>query len=68
MSNQHGVNSPNKGGFKFDYIQGSLEMTKVKKETIKETLHAQGIKQHVCDILEGGLEAFKLRELRYNIH
>lgn len=68
VSNQHGVNSPNKGDFKFDYIQGSLEMTKEKDEKVNETLHSQGIRQHVCEILEGGFEAFKKRELRYSIH
>lgn len=68
VSNQHGVNSPNKGDFKFDYIQGSLEMTKEKDEEINETLYSQGIRQHVCEILEGGFEAFKKRELRYSIH
>lgn len=66
VSNQHGVNSPNKSGFKFDYIQGSLEMSKEKEEAIKEILPSQGIKQHVCEILEGGFEAFKQRELRYS--
>lgn len=67
VANQHGVNSPNKGNFKFDYIQGSLEMTKEKEKIINETLHSQGIRQHVCEILEGGSEAFKKRELRYSI-
>lgn len=68
VSNQHGVNSPNRGDFKFDYIQGSLEMTKEKDEKVYETLHSQGIREHVCEILEGGFEAFKKRELRYSIH
>lgn len=68
VSNQHGVNSPNKKDFKFDYVHGSLEMTKEKDNAIKETLFSQGIRQHVCEILEGGFEAFKQRELKYNIH
>lgn len=67
VSNQHGVNSPNKKEFKFDYVQGSLEMTKEKDDKIKETLFSQGVRQHVCEILEGGYEAFKKRELKYNI-
>lgn len=67
VSNQHGVNSPNKGNFKFDYVHGSLEMTKEFDKAIKETLLSQGIRQHVCDILEGGLEAFRQRELKYSI-
>lgn len=68
VSNQHGVNSPNKSDFKFDYVHGSLEMTKEKDERVKETLFSQGIRQHVCEILEGGFEAFKKRELKYDIH
>lgn len=68
VSNQHGVNSPNKSDFKFDYIQGSLEMSKEMDEKIKETLYSQGIRQHVCEILEGGFEAFKQRELRYSVN
>ena len=68
VSNQQGVNSPNKNEFKFDYIEGSLEMTKETDKNIKETLHSQGIRQHVCEILEGGFEAFKQRELRYNVN
>lgn len=67
VSNQHGINSPNKGDFKFDYTHGSLESTKEKNDSVKETLLAQGIRQHVCEILEGGYEAFKQRELKYNI-
>jgi predicted ATPase len=67
VSNQHGVNSPNKRDFKFDYVHGSLEMTKEKDESVKETLFSQGIRQHVCEILEGGFEAFKKRELKYDI-
>ena len=31
------------------------------------TLDSQGIKQHVCEILEGGNEAFKQRERKYAI-
>ena len=68
VSNQHGINSPNKNGFKFDYIHGSLEMSKEMDEKIKETLNSQGIRQHVCEILEGGFEAFKQRELRYSVN
>ncbi|MCB4235517.1 hypothetical protein LDL59_11650 [Kaistella anthropi] len=68
VSNQHGVNSPNKSDFKFDYIHGSLEMSKEMDEKITETLYSQGIRQHVCEILEGGFEAFKQRELRYSVN
>jgi hypothetical protein len=58
VSNQHGVNSPNKRDFKFDYVHGSLEMSKEKgQQSVKETLFSQGIRQHVCEILEGGFRS-----------
>lgn len=68
VSNQNGVNSPNKNKYKFDYIHGSLESTMDKDDSVIEILDSQGIRQHVCEILEGGSEAFKQRELRYNIN
>jgi predicted ATPase len=68
VSNQHGVNSPNRSDFKFDYVHGSLEMSKEFDVKIKETLYSQGIRQHVCEILEGGFAAFKQRELRYSVN
>jgi len=51
----------------FEYINGSLEHAFEKNDKIKEILHQQGIKQHSCDILEGGGEAFKQRERKYSI-
>ncbi|MCG8839008.1 hypothetical protein G1K37_11690 [Tenacibaculum dicentrarchi] len=67
VSNQHGNDSKNVSEYKFDYISGSLESSKNKDDNIEEILHSQGIKQHVCEILEGGFEAFKKRELKYNV-
>lgn len=51
---------------KFEYINGSLENTFTKNEE-KNILKKQGIRKHVCDILEGGVEAFKKRERKYNL-
>ncbi|RYE54078.1 MAG: hypothetical protein EOP48_13040 [Sphingobacteriales bacterium] len=51
----------------FEYINGSLEHSFEKNDKIKEILQQQGIKQHSCDILEGGDEAFKQRERKYSI-
>ncbi|WP_419699461.1 TrlF family AAA-like ATPase [Mucilaginibacter sp. NFX135] len=52
---------------RFEYVNGSLEHTFPKNEKIKEILKQQGIKEHACDILEGGDEAFKQRERKYAI-
>ena len=65
VSNQQGVNSPNKNNKKFDYIFGSIESSMEKNNTINEILYSQGIRQHICEILEGGEIAFKKRERKY---
>ena len=65
ISNQQGVNSPNKNNKKFDYIFGSIESSMEKDNTINEILCSQGIRQHICEILEGGEIAFKNREKKY---
>jgi ABC-type cobalamin/Fe3+-siderophores transport system ATPase subunit len=50
--------------FKFEYCSGSLECSfENKAET--GTLKSKGIRQHVCEILEGGVPAFKEREMKY---
>ncbi|CAB9544139.1 hypothetical protein BROOK1789C_1462, partial [Bathymodiolus brooksi thiotrophic gill symbiont] len=45
---------------------GSLENTKSNTES-NIVLNSQGIKEHACEILEGGTEAFKKRECKYGI-
>lgn len=52
---------------KFDYINGALEETKNKDITESNILQQQGIREHVCEILEGGIEAFQKRERKYGI-
>jgi hypothetical protein len=52
---------------RFEYVNGSLEHSFAKVTTTKAILLSQGIKEHVCDILEGGDEAFKQRERKYAI-
>ena len=51
--------------YRFEYISGPLEKT--FRESNKNKLYALGIREHVCEILEGGEVAFKLREVKYNI-
>ena len=47
--------------YKFEYINGALE------ETFNngKKFHEKGIREHVCEILEGGEKAFKIREKKY---
>jgi ABC-type cobalamin/Fe3+-siderophores transport system ATPase subunit len=65
VANQNGKNSLNKDNVKFQYINGSLEDTKLKDDTNQIVLESQGIREHVCEILEGGKEAFENREKKY---
>lgn len=52
---------------KFEYVNGALENTFIDSNA-GHILEQQGIREHVCEILEGGVEAFKKRERRYNIN
>lgn len=67
VANQHGEDSKNQNNVQFQYITGSLENTKQKDSTVDIVLHSQGAREHVCEILEGGTEAFKKRENKYAI-
>lgn len=55
------------GSTRFEYVNGSLEHSFSLQPSIVGVLNQQGIKEHVCDILEGGDEAFKQRERKYSI-
>lgn len=50
--------------FKFEYCSGSLECS-FESGHQSSTLKSKGIRQHVCEILEGGISAFKEREMKY---
>lgn len=67
VANQNGDKNPNVDGCKFQYASGSLEYSKNKDNDIDFVLFSQGIREHVCEVLEGGNEAFKKRELKYGI-
>jgi len=51
--------------YKFEYISGALENS-FEKPNGQSILLQKGIRQHVCEILEGGKEAFQKREQKYN--
>ncbi|MFD1805310.1 TrlF family AAA-like ATPase [Pasteurella oralis] len=65
VANQHGSKSFNTNGKKFEYISGSIESIKAEKESTL-TLAKKSIREHICEILEGGEQAFKLRERKYS--
>lgn len=69
VANQHGIKNENQDALKFEYITGSLENSQKRDKTDNVTpiLIGQGIKEHVCDVLEGGDIAFKKRESKYGL-
>jgi ABC-type lipoprotein export system ATPase subunit len=48
-----------------EYVSGSLEFSRKFDAAAGNILLAQGIREHVCEILEGGDEAFQRRERKY---
>lgn len=67
VANQNGRDSKNTDDKKFDYISGGLEHSMIPNKS-EMVLTSQGIREHVCEVLEGGNEAFKMRELKYGIN
>lgn len=67
VANQHGNDSANADNVRFAYASGSLEASWGKTSTTGPILESQGIREHVCEILEGGEEAFKKRESKYGL-
>ena len=69
VANQNGKDVPNKDSIRFQYMTGGLEYSKIKDRDSanKSILEAQGIRQHVCEILEGGNDAFIKREKKYDL-
>ena len=68
VANQLGQSASNRSfASRFEYVNGPLELSfDFSSDTTLSELRAKGIKEHVCDILEGGLEAFHNRESRYS--
>lgn len=67
VANQHGNGSENKDNVRFAYVSGSLEASWKRTSMTDPVLESQGIREHVCEILEGGEEAFKKRESKYGL-
>jgi len=65
VANQEGQNGTGtKQQFRFEYVNGPIEYS-FKDGKEQNELQCQGIREHICDILEGGLEAFVNREKKY---
>lgn len=69
VANQYGQDESSRPyKSKFEYINGALENTfdKSDNKNLSE-LTCKGIREHVCDVLEGGESAFLQREQKYGI-
>ena len=64
VANQNGDTSPNQDGVKFEYYANAIEDS-FTDDSIKTTLLQKGIREHICEILEGGNTAFEIREKKY---
>jgi hypothetical protein len=52
--------------YRFEHVTGALEHSFRESEDVAPgIIFACGIREHVCDVLEGGEEAFRKREQRY---
>lgn len=65
VANQTGSKNENVNGLKFSYVSGALENSRPKNVACPTVLESQGVREHVCEILEGGEDAFKKRESKY---
>lgn len=67
IANRHGEDRPNAGALEFDYRTGALEDLEADPHS-EATLSRVGIRDHCCEILDGGVEAFSKRRSKYRLH
>jgi hypothetical protein len=67
VANRNADDRRNIDGKQFNYVSGSIENTKEKDEAEADTLKSQGIREHACEILDGGRIAFEQRRNKYNL-
>ena len=69
VANQKGQNDDQSTCiFKFDYINGAIENSFDKNMSETDLLKSMGVRQHIADIVEGGKDAFMMREKKYRFH
>lgn len=67
VANRHGDDRKNKDGRTFEYFTGALEHSQPLNNSSATTLGRFGIREHACEILDGGKEAFQKRREKYKI-
>lgn len=66
VTNRHGDDRKNRDDRTFAYLTGSLEHSATARQT-PYALESGGIREHACEILDGGEEAFRKRRDKYNL-
>lgn len=66
VANRHGQQNKNMNDVRFDYTTGAIENSFVNLTAVN-TLEKMGIREHSCELLEGGEEAFENRRNKYNL-
>lgn len=67
VANRHGVDRKNYNERTFDYLTGALEHSQTLNDLSNTTLGRFGIREHACEILDGGEEAFRKRREKYRV-
>lgn len=67
VANRHGTDRPNHDGRTFEYLTGALEHTQPLNAKSPTVLGRYGMREHACEILDGGEEAFQKRKDKYKI-
>lgn len=67
VANRHGVDRKNKNARTFEYLTGALEHSQPLNDSSPTALGRFGVREHACEILDGGEEAFQKRRNKYKI-
>lgn len=66
VANRHGEDRKNYRARMFDYLGGSLEHS-LPKRPHDLVLSTCGVREHACEILDGGADAFRKRKEKYRV-
>lgn len=66
VTNRHGDDRRNREDRTFAYVTGSLEQSTPARKA-DYILDTGGVREHACEILDGGEEAFRKRRDKYNL-
>lgn len=51
----------------FEFCSGGIENSFELNSNVSGILYQKGIRQHICEVLEGGVDAFREREIKYGL-